>query len=142
MAEAIFRDFLKKNHLENKVRCDSAGTANYHVGQNPDPRTVSTLQINGISIDHKGQQFITKDFDEYDYIIAMDHSNLRDVLHLGGAKNENVFLMRHFDSLSIDADVPDPYYGGQSGFTDVYDVLERSCSSLIDFIRKEHQLDG
>lgn len=138
LAEAICRKKIKDLNLENSLSCDSAGTANYHVGDNPDPRSVSVSLDHGVPISHKGQQFLEPLAEEFDYWIAMDKANYRDMSDVLKGEPENLFLMRHFDNEYPDADVPDPYYGGDYGFEKVYQMLDRSIDELIVFIREKH----
>jgi len=140
LGEAIFRDMICKKGLEKKIEVDSAGTASYHIGGNPDPRTIECASAHQIPINHKAQQFSTDDLEDFNYVLAMDHSNLEHILRKGGKLNQNVFLMRHFDSLNKDGDVPDPYYGGMDGFEEIFGIIERSCQNLMEFIIQQHQL--
>ena len=136
MAEAIFNHKVKTSGLGTQLISDSAGTANYHIGEKPDPRTTETLYKRGISIDHLGQQFRQDHGEGYDYIIAMDASNKKNILtEMRGSNDHKVYLMRDFDPVEK-GDVPDPYYGGKRGFDDVFEILDRSIGELIVFIRK------
>lgn len=134
LAEAIFDAKVKSKGLEGTFSSDSAGTANYHIGSAPDPRSVEVAKKHGIPINHKGRQISMQDSKEFDYILAMDASNFRNIIHALGEKPEGLYLMRDFDPENKGADVPDPYYGGQNGFEDVYQMLDRSIDELIDFI--------
>ena len=141
LAEAIFSDLLREKGLNKLVSCNSAGTAGYHIGENPNPRTIDTARKNSIPINHKGRQFASGDFNNFHYVIVMDSSNLRDVLYKGGEREKNVFLMRYFDPSDRNSEVPDPYYGGQSGFDNVFDILSRSCEGLLKYIETHHNLN-
>ena len=140
LAEAIFQDLIRKKRLEDMIRCDSAGTAGYHIGERPDSRTIDTALKNNVPIDSICRQFFPNDFIEFHYIIAMDRSNMIDVLSKGGVEGKNVYLMRFFDPLQRNGEVPDPYFGGQSGFNQVFEILSRSCEGLMEFIRDKHKL--
>lgn len=142
LAEAICNQKIKNLGLEKKLSCDSAGTANYHVGENPDPRSVRTALDHGIPINHKGQQFTCSLANQFDYWIAMDHANLRNMIIEFGEKPQNLILMRDFDSENPKTDVPDPYYGGADGFENVYQILDRSIDSFLDFLIEKHNLNG
>ena len=141
MAEAIFNHKIQEKSLENQFKGDSAGTANYHVGDYPDPRTVETVSKNGIKIHHKGQQFKRNHADEFDYLIAMDSSNQRNMLIELAGHSKPVYLMRDFDPVEK-GDVPDPYYGGINGFDQVFDILDRSIDNFIDHLLKEEKKGG
>ena len=139
MAEAIFNHKIQEKGLENRFKGDSAGTADYHVGDYPDPRTVETVAKNGIKIHHYGQQFKRIHADEFDYLVAMDSSNQRNMLVELEGVDKRVYLMRDFDP-SEKGDVPDPYYGGASGFDQVFEILDRSIDSFIEYLKKEVDL--
>lgn len=143
MAEAVFNELLRKENLQNQIQCDSAGTSDYHIGKPPDPRTMDIVKEYSLMLQHLGRQFLTNDFDKFDYIIAMDQRNRDHILKLerkGKEKSYEVFLMREFDEEATHLDVPDPYWSAQDGFTEVYHILWRSSQKLLDYIRKEHNL--
>lgn len=138
LAEAVFKHQIRKKGLENHFFADSAGTANYHVGHSPDPRTIRNALKNGVSIDHRGRQFSATDFEKFDLILAMDSSNLDNIMRVPGAHNHSgkIKMMRSYDALDENADVPDPYYGTEKDFQHVFDVLDRSMQSLIADLEK------
>lgn len=140
LAEAIFKEKLRKEGLSTKIIADSAGTANYHVGENPDPRTVEIAEKHRISINHKGQQFKKAHRDEFDYLIAMDASNIQNMVSEMGEKPDKLLLMRNFDPYGKGEDVPDPWYGGMNGFENVYQILDRSLDKFLIFLKNEHEL--
>ena len=141
MAEAIFNHKVNEIGLNDTLMADSAGTANYHVGEDPDPRTIDTVRKNNILIEHRGQQFKHHHASEFDYLVGMDHSNINNMMvELRGDHGEKVLLMRDFDPSGKGKDVPDPWYGGMGGFDNVYDILDRSIDELIAFLKKEHNL--
>lgn len=139
LAEAIFKHKIKNLGLDGEVFADSCGTANYHVGDTPDPRTIKNARMNRIEINHLGRQFSTKDFEKFDYVLAMDKSNYRNVLDLAvGNQKDKIYLLREFDSEEGD-EVPDPYYGGDEGFQLVFEMLDRSIDSFINHLQKDRQ---
>ncbi len=140
LAEAVFRNKIINLGFDEMVACDSAGTANYHVGDLPDSRTIDVAQAHSIPIDHRGRQFLVEDSEAFDYLLAMDSSNYRNMISEMGSAPNHLFLMRHFDPLNKDADVPDPYYGGVDGFEKVYKILDRSIDEFIDFLLERHDL--
>ncbi len=140
LAEAIFKKKLETEGLSNKIHTDSAGTANYHVGENPDPRTIEIAEKHGVPVNHKGQQFKKHHQNEFDYLVAMDHSNYRNMTIELGSDPEKLLLMRDFDPAGKGQDVPDPWYGGMNGFEEVYQILDRSLDEFLSFIRKTHDL--
>ena len=139
MAEAIFNHKIEEKGLQDRFKADSVGTGNYHIGDHPDQRTVETVAKNKIKIHHLGQQFLRKHSNEFDYLVAMDSSNQRNMLIEMDGLDKRVYLMRDFDPIEK-GDVPDPYYGGSSGFDDVFEILDRSIDAFIDFLKKEEGL--
>lgn len=138
LAEAIFNHKLRNLNLHHQVLADSCGTGNYHIGDQPDPRTIKTAENNGIEIWHQARQLSTADFTEFDYLFAMDQQNLKGILRLNGADQytNRIKLVREFDPQGY-GDVPDPYYGTMLDFQYVYDMLDRTLEALIESIKSE-----
>lgn len=129
LAEAIFNHHAQQQGLD--FTSDSCGTANYHVGDAPDPRTIRVAHQHGVAIQHVGRQLALRDFDEFDLILAMDSDNYRNILTLAKSNTHpKVKLMREFDPMGK-GNVPDPYYGGLQEFQEVYDILNRSMKNLL-----------
>ena len=129
LAEAIFNHRAKELGLA--WRSDSCGTANYHVGDLPDERTIFVAQKNGMAMDHRGRQFSESDFELYDLILAMDASNYRNILRVGSQEfHHKVKMLRDFDPQGR-GDVPDPYYGTHRDFDEVFEILDRSIRNLL-----------
>jgi protein-tyrosine phosphatase len=142
LAEGLFKKLTAENGLIDQITSDSAGTGSYHIGSLPDSRTRANASSHGLELVHRARQFKSGDLHQFDYILAMDSSNLEDINYLKeGVKDATarIYLMRHFDPLAKNADVPDPYLGGAAGFEEVYRILERSTLAFLEFIRKEHQ---
>lgn len=130
LAEAIFNEQCQEKQLDHFA--DSAGTGAYHIGKNPDTRSIETALKNGIPINHKARKFVSEDFERFDYIFAMDQQNFIDMKSQSKGSVDHLFLMREFDEMSKgDLNVPDPYYGGIEGFDLIYDILNRSISNFI-----------
>jgi protein-tyrosine phosphatase len=143
MAEGIFKKLVADRKLTGKIFCDSAGTSNYHIGELADPRMRKTAQTYNIELTHKARQIASPDFREFDYIIAMDASNHANIMSHAGWKQMyagKLVYMRQFEELPADLNVPDPYFGGQQGFVDVYDLLLRTCNRFLDYLTEKHQL--
>ncbi len=143
VAEGIFAKLVKEKGLNQQISCDSCGTSNYHIGGSPDDRSSENALNNGLVLDHRARQFTKEDFENFDYILAMDAKNMADIKALENpAKNATytLMMMRDFDGLGKGTDVPDPYFGGSSGFQDVFDILQRSNEGLLDFVVEECQL--
>ena len=139
LAEAIFNKKAADKGLKGEFEVDSSGIGPWHIGKDPDPRSIEIAAKHGIKIEHKGRQFSSDD-SHYDYIMAMDSSNLNAILQLLDTNHDGIYLMRHFDSVEKGTDVPDPYYGGNEGFQHVYDILSRSCDEFISFLKEKHKL--
>ena len=143
LAEGIFSQLIKEKGLSDKINVDSAGTANYHIGERPDPRTIENAAQNGVSLPSRARQFTSDDFEQFDYILPMDESNLYNIERLessGSIKDYEIIKMRYFDPKAKNADVPDPYYGGPKGFQDVFDILDRSNREFLEYLVKTHNL--
>lgn len=140
LAEAVFKHKIKGSALESMVEADSCGTSNYHIGDPPDTRTIANALKNGVSIKHLGRQLCIDDFDEFNYILAMDHSNHRNILKLATVDHhtQKVMLMRDFDPMGKGLEVPDPYYGGEQGFQEVFDILDRSMDQFVKHLEERH----
>lgn len=121
--------------MQDKIFSDSCGTALYHIGEPPDPRTVEVARQNNVRINHLGRQLITADFTEFDHILVMDHSNYQDAQSINPTNSKaKVRFIRDFDPHPDDGQVPDPYWSGEDGFQNVFNILERSING---FIKKE-----
>ena len=143
LAEGIFKHLVEKAGLSDKISVDSAGTSGWHIGEPPDPRSIDVALENGILLDSYGRKAVSNDFAEFDYILAMDRNNFHDMKVLSGSSKPGaakLLLMRDFDDNGRGLDVPDPYYGGEDGFTFVFELLNRSCRNLLEEIKKTHRL--
>lgn len=142
LAEAIFKKKINEKRLTQYFEVASCGTANYHVGDSPDPRTISNAHKNGVSIDHLGRQLHPNDLEEFDLILAMDESNLRNIHRLSNAKqhSDKIKLMRAYDPLTDADEVPDPYYGSEKDFQHVFDILNRANEHLLLQLQEQLKL--
>lgn len=133
LAEAIFKREIEVKGQLGDYHAESCGTANYHVGDPPDQRTIRNALKNGTTIEHIGRQFNVADFDSFDIILPMDTSNRTNLLRLPGAENNRhkIKLMRMYDPQDRGADVPDPYNGTGQDFQEVFDILDRSVKNLV-----------
>lgn len=136
MADGLLRKKVAELGLD--IFVDSAGTANYHVGEAPDRRMRETGATLGVKIDDlRARQFVQSDFDQFDLIYAMDKSNFNNILSL--ARNEKdkqkVRLILNEITPHSDAEVPDPYYGGDQGFVDVFNMLDLATDKIIEKLK-------
>tara|TARA_E500000331_G_scaffold357251_1_gene418347 strand:+ start:3460 stop:3897 length:438 start_codon:yes stop_codon:yes gene_type:complete len=133
LAEGILKS--KTNHLD--VVVDSAGTAAYHIGEQPDIRSIAIAKKYGIDlIDQRARQFCINDFDDFDKIYAMDTSNYTSIISLvrnESDKDKVDLILNEINPKSFQS-VPDPYYGGDNGFQDVYDMLDEACDRIVEQI--------
>ena len=138
LAEAIFKDKIRKRGIHNLFEVHSCGTANYHVGDSPDPRTIQNAKKNGVLIDHIGRQLNEEDLDYFDYVFVMDKSNYNNVLRLANAKQHQhkVFMLRAYDTINGE-EVPDPYYGQEKDFQQVFEIVDRSVDGAILFLQQK-----
>jgi protein-tyrosine phosphatase len=141
MAEGVFTQLVKDAGLAGHFTIDSCGTGGHHAGEAPDSRMVRTAARRGINLAHlRARKFSAKDFESFDLILAMDRSNLRNIeeQRRGREVRARIQLMREYDNAPDSMDVPDPWYGGQEGFEEVSDLLERCCVNLLQSLRKEN----
>ena len=138
LAHGVFETLLKREGMDNAIFSSSAGVSHWHIGEPPDLRMQETAKSKGIVLNSLGRQFQPRDFTEYDLVLAMDHSNLAALrkMHPGGAPDDQLMLFRVFDPESNgDLDVPDPYYGGQQGFENVFRMVDRTCPKILAHIK-------
>lgn len=134
----ICRSPLAEGILKSKVnpatvKVDSAGTAAYHVGNLPDPRSIETGLHYGIDIrDQRARAFSQSDFDAYDHIYAMDASNYKNILNIARDAEDSAKVSMILNEIfpGEDREVPDPYYGGNRGFEEVYQLLDAACERI------------
>lgn len=134
LAEHAFRQAAEQAGLADRYQADSAGTAGWHTGEEPDPRMRQTAAVHGLNYTGRARQVSERDFHEYDLIVAMDSSNYRSLSELAGSEQarKKIRLMREFDPQADGMDVPDPYYGGQEGFENTYQIVRRSVDGLLE----------
>ncbi|HAI00562.1 MAG TPA: protein tyrosine phosphatase [Flavobacteriales bacterium] len=127
MAEGLLRHHIQQRGLRCKV--DSAGTSAHHVGEHPDRRAQQEMRRHGIDISRQtSRQLVRKDFDRFDWILVMDHSNLANAQRLAGNNEAHLAKIKLF---AQDGEVPDPYYGGAEGFSQVYDMVNAAAEGWV-----------
>ncbi|MBP2833925.1 low molecular weight phosphotyrosine protein phosphatase [Aquimarina sp. U1-2] len=135
LAEGI----LKSKLDSNTYIVESCGTSNYHIGKRPDKRSIDIAKKHGIDItDQKAAQFNTHHFEAYDFIYAMDNSNYQDIIKLArnAKEKDKVTLILNELHPNSNLDVPDPYYDGEQGFEDVYQMLNKACDLIVTKLEK------
>ena len=133
MAEGILRDMIQKHGLGWST--DSAGTGDYHVGEQPDKRAMKTMRERGIDIsDLRARHLRSSDFEEFDLLLAMDASNLRNMRAV--APNAELAakakLIMDYAPSHAQREVPDPYFGGDEGFVEVFEMLTVACTNVLN----------
>lgn len=138
MAEGILRHLAQERGIA--ITTDSAGTGNYHVGEEPDHRAIAAMERYGIGIrDLRARQFKEMDFEDFDIILAMDASNLANMLKLAPnaeLANKARLVMDHAPE-HLEREVPDPYFGGDEGFDHVYHMLVEACNAVLDGVEEK-----
>lgn len=137
LAEALFRYHVEQRGLKGRFVIDSSGTSSYHVGEPPDPGSVRVARerLDLDISDQRAQQLSSEHMSSFDYLVAMDHSNIENALSLAGAEEADLYLLRDFDSGDgRSGDVPDPWGGGSSHFEKVYDIVDRCTQEFLDHV--------
>lgn len=134
-AEAVFRSQAEARDVLDQLHLDSAGTGDWHIGKSPDPRAQQAGLSRGYNLSVlTARQVNADDFEQFDLILAMDHSNLSDLKNLKGNRGKaSVRLFLDYAS-SHESEVPDPYYGGHDGFDYVLDLVEQASTGLLDHL--------
>ena len=140
VAEGVFRQLVADAGLTDKIQCDSAGTASYHIGQLPDIRTRENALEHGLTLTHYARRLTGDDLAQFDYFVAMDETNLEAIEKLnhrstGLHSTDTIFLLREFDpAVNDQPNVPDPYYEGPEVFDEVYQICLRCCRQLLTYL--------
>jgi protein-tyrosine phosphatase len=137
-AEAVLRELAAREAPELTLEVDSAGTAAYHVGQPPDPRTRAAAARRGYDLGAlRARAVEPADFERFDLILAMDRDNLKSLLRRAPSHaHERLRLFLEFSPDAAPEDVPDPYYGGPNGFEEVLDLVEAATRGLLSHLRQ------
>ena len=139
-AEGVFTHLVHNSGLTDHIHIDSAGTHAYHIGKPPDSRAQAAARNRSIDLSsQRARKVQTSDFHEFDYIIAMDDSNIADLEYIcPQGQQEKLHLFLSFADTVNDREVPDPYYGGEQGFEHVLDLVEKASEGLLNTIQKQH----
>lgn len=140
-AQGVLEKFINNEGLSEIIEVDSAGTGDWHIGEAPDRRSAAAAAQRGYDLSpFRARQVQPTDFERFDYILAMDRQNLKELRALSPqAHKTKLRLLLDFADSGHDA-VPDPYYSGQDGFELVLDLVEDACRSLLRHIKREHAL--
>lgn len=139
-AQGMFEHQIEEAGLSGRIQVDSAGTHAYHVGDPPDTRAQATARQRGIDISmQRARRVIQADFDEFDYVLAMDLDNHQILERLTRTDNQHrLHLFLNFAPSLDEEEVPDPYYGGQAGFEHMFDLIQIAGQGLLRDIRERH----
>ncbi|HKJ83986.1 MAG TPA: low molecular weight protein-tyrosine-phosphatase [Mariprofundaceae bacterium] len=136
LAEVIVRHRASERRLDGRFEFASAGTGSWHVGGGADPRSAEVAARYGLDLgDHCAQQVTVRRIPEWDWFVAMDRQNRADLIAMG-AERDRVLLMRQFEQPDRELDVPDPYFGGGSGFEDAYRMLQANAVLILDYLER------
>ena len=133
----LAQGILESKTKGDKVFVDSAGTAGWHQGKSADVRSIEIARKRGLDItNQRSRKFLQEDFDKFDIIYAMDNNNYHDILSLARSKEDREKVSLILNEISENnKDVPDPYYGGENGFVDVYNMLDEACDIIASKIQ-------
>lgn len=134
MGEGVMQKVVADQGLSDRVHVDSAGTISFHAGEPADGRMQQAASARGYELDSRARQIVADDLDTFDLIIAMDRENLAGIRRLdnSGNRHHKIKLLSAYLEGEWDIDVPDPYYGGDSGFEYVMDMIEAACPVILD----------
>ena len=141
-AQGVFEKLVVEHDLGERIEIDSAGTHAYHIGEEPDPRAAEAASRRGIDLTtQRARRVSAADFDTFDYVLAMDSSNYADLSEICSEEHTpKLRLFLEFAAVSGMREVPDPYYGGSTGFERVLDLIEEASTGLLTEIRRQHKL--
>jgi len=139
LAEMVLCSQAQRMGLDQYFEFSSAGTGDWHVGRSADPRAIATAASHGVDLKpHRASQITANNWHTWDWFVAMDESNQRDILAMG-VTEDRVLLMRQFEGGTPIQDVPDPYYGNTEHFEDVWRLLERNAASVMQYLGDEYE---
>lgn len=138
-AQAVFENHLSASSLADQIKVDSAGTAAYHLGKAPDPRSRAAARQRGYDLDHlRARQVTAEDFHQFDYILAMDADNLQQLKAMAPEHSQaSLALFLDFATTTDRREVPDPYFGAGDGFETVLDLCEQASQGLLAHLQSE-----
>ena len=139
LAEGIFLDQAEKQGIIDFVAADSAGTSGQHEGELPDPRARKNALDHGLKLSSRARKFKATDFAAFDHILVMDNRNLEHVLNMAQTEADTlkVSLFRDYDPQGRGEDMPDPWYGEEKGFEEVFQITHRTIIHFLETLRKK-----
>lgn len=142
-AHGVFEKKVAEAGLSDVITIDSCGTGSWHIGHEPDDRTVQAAADRGYNLSHlRARKLVAEDFVRYDYILAMDARNLADVIKKAPSDfSGQLQLLLDYSPITTMTEVPDPYYGGSDGFERVFDLVESACDGLLAHIQQRLAAD-
>jgi protein-tyrosine phosphatase len=138
MAEAVFCHMVSQAGLGGRIEADSAGTGPWHAGEQPHHGTRRVLREKGIDYTHAARQVRGADFEDFDYLIALDRGHLAELGALARREGAELSLLMDYAPGARTRDVPDPFYDGR--FAEVYELIERGCRGLLEHIARQEGL--
>ena len=140
-AHGVFQSLVDQSGLSTSIKVDSAGTHSYHIGSPPDPRSQATAHRRGVDLTRlRARRFVSSDFIDFDYLLAMDNANLADMLALKPDNADaSAKLMLSYSEKFGQREIPDPYFG-DDGFDLVFDMIDDAARGLLHQIRQQHDL--
>jgi protein-tyrosine phosphatase len=138
-AEGVFKRYVAEAGLAERIASDSAGTVDYHVGEPPDARAQLAASRRGYDLSTlRGRQVSHRDFADFDYLLAMDETNLHALVRLCPPQHTHKLkLLMEFSPIAGSREVPDPYYSGPKGFEQVLDMVEQAAQGLLRHLRAQ-----
>jgi len=139
-AHGVLERLVQQHGVDDRIEIDSAGTHAYHVGEPPDRRAQQTALSRGFDLSkQRARRVQVSDFETYDYVLAMDSDNLRNLIDICPAEHQSkVELFLGYTTRFDEDEVPDPYYGGPKGFERVLDLVESAAEGLLEDIKQRH----
>ena len=133
LAEGVFRHLVEDAGVVDRFEIDSAGTGAWHVGERPDSRATLVAERHGVRLDSRARQVTPEDLRHFRYVVAMDRDNLRTLERMASelGSDAEIRLLLEYDPDADGDEVPDPYYGGASGFEAVYEMIHRACREML-----------
>jgi protein-tyrosine phosphatase len=140
-AHGVFQAMVDEHGLSDQILVDSAGTHSYHIGSAPDLRSQDTARTRGVNLARlRARQFLSEDFIEFDFLIAMDRSNFANMVAIKPDKSRaQLDLMLDYSKKYNQREVPDPYFG-EAGFDRVFDMVSEASQGLLQHIRQQYHL--